>query len=225
MKKKYLLFDLDGTLTDPMEGITRSVQYALEHYGIREPDQGKLGAFSGAPLKQSFMKYYGFEEKKAAEAVWVYREYYSSRGIFENRVYEGIPEMLRELQSEGRKLLVATSKPEVYARQILEHFDLDRYFSFIGGADMEESRVEKGDVIRYVLEKNSIAETSLAVMAGDREHDILGARKNGMDSVGVLFGYGSRRELEEAGARVLAETVKDLGHLLAGEWEDGYVKG
>ena len=122
--------------------------------------------------------------------------------------------MLRELQGEGRKLLVATSKPEVYARQILEHFDLDRYFSFIGGAGMEESRVEKGDVIRYVLEKNSIAETSLAVMAGDREHDILGAKAVGIDSVGVLYGYGSREELTGAGASALARRPEDLVWLL-----------
>lgn len=225
MKKNYLLFDLDGTLTDPMEGITRSVQYALKHYGIWEPDRRKLCPFIGPPLKQGFMKYYGFEAKKAEEAVEVYREYYKRQGIFENFVYPGIPEMLEALKSGGQKILLATSKPEVFARQILEHFDLDRYFDFIGGADMGEARAQKGDVIRYVLEENGIADVSQAVMAGDREYDILGAAENGIDSVGVLFGYGSRRELEMAGAKVLAETVENLGHLLAGEWEDGYVKG
>ena len=166
MKKNYLLFDLDGTLTDPMEGITRAVQCALKHYGIWEPDRRKLCPFIGPPLKQGFMKYYGFEAKKAEEAVEVYREYYKRQGIFENFVYPGIPEMLEALKSGGQKILLATSKPEVFARQILEHFDLDRYFDFIGGADMGEARAQKGDVIRYVLEENGIADVSQAVMAG-----------------------------------------------------------
>lgn len=221
MEKQYLLFDLDGTLTDPMEGITRSVQYALDHYGIHEPDQKKLCPFIGPPLKECFIKYYGFEDEKAAEAVTVFREYFSVRGIFENQVYAGIPEMLSLLKESGKTLLVATSKPERFAKQILEHFKLEGYFTFVGGADMTETRVKKGDVIRYVMEEAGISDPSQAVMIGDREHDVLGAKENSMDSVGVLFGYGSRQELEEAGATVIAATVEELGRILMGETEGG----
>lgn len=214
MKKQYLLFDLDGTLTDPMEGITKSVQYALKRYGIEEPDLQKLCPFIGPPLKDSFVNYYGFPEEQAAQAVHVFREYFADRGIFENRVYEGMKEQLLALKTAGRTLAVATSKPEHFARQILEHFGLADCFAFIGGADMAEIRVKKGDVIRYVMENAGIPDASQAVMVGDREHDILGAKENGMASVGVLFGYGSREELERAGADAVAESVSELGELL-----------
>lgn len=233
MKKEIILFDLDGTLTDPMEGITRSVQYALRRYGIEEEDLEKLIPFIGPPLRESFMRYYGFSEEQAGEAVWVYREYFAKKGIFENRELPGIREMLAALKAEGKKLYVATSKPELYARQILKHFNLDSYFCFIGGADMEETRVKKGDVIRYVLEHAGIGgreETEgnpeeaflreQAVMAGDREHDILGAAENGISSIGVLMGYGSREELLSAGAVRIAENVEDLTEFLLADWDD-----
>ena len=233
MKKEIILFDLDGTLTDPMEGITKSVQYALRHYGIEEPDLEKLTPFIGPPLRDSFMKYYGFSKEQADEAVWVYREYFADKGIFENQELPGIRAMLEELKAAGKQLYVATSKPEVYARQILEHFHLDEYFAFVGGADMGETRVKKGDVIRYVLDEAGISgrktagveaagtEVSLEsiVMVGDREHDILGAKENGISSVGLLLGYGSREELLEAGAAQIAEDTKELEEILLGEWE------
>ena len=233
MKKEIILFDLDGTLTDPMEGITKSVQYALRHYGIEEPDLKKLTPFIGPPLRDSFMKYYGFSKEQADEAVWVYREYFADKGIFENQELPGIRAMLEELKAAGKQLYVATSKPEVYARQILEHFHLDEYFAFVGGADMGETRVKKGDVIRYVLDEAGISgrktagveaagtEVSLEsiVMVGDREHDILGAKENGISSVGLLLGYGSREELLEAGADQIAEDTKELEEILLGQWE------
>lgn len=233
MKKEIILFDLDGTLTDPMEGITKSVQYALRHYGIEEPDLRKLTPFIGPPLRDSFMKYYGFSKEQADEAVWVYREYFADKGIFENQELPGIRAMLEGLKAAGKQLYVATSKPEVYARQILEHFHLDEYFAFVGGADMGETRVKKGDVIRYVLDEAGISgrktagveaagtEVSLEsiVMVGDREHDILGAKENGISSVGLLLGYGSREELLEAGADRIAEDTKELEEILLGEWE------
>lgn len=212
--KKYILFDLDGTLTDPMIGITRSVQHALRAYGIEEPDLKALCPFIGPPLKDSFMKYYDFPEDQAQEAISRYREYFAVRGIFENKVYDGIPEMLGQLKEKGRVLLVATSKPEEFAVRILEHFGLARYFDYVCGASMDEKRVKKGEVIAYTLETAGIKDVSEAVMAGDREHDVLGARENGMDSVGVLFGYGSRQELEEAGATCIAETVDELRDIL-----------
>lgn len=233
MKKEIILFDLDGTLTDPMEGITKSVQYALRHYGIEEPNLKKLTPFIGPPLRDSFMKYYGFSKEQADEAVWVYREYFADKGIFENQELPGIRAMLEGLKAAGKQLYVATSKPEVYARQILEHFHLDEYFAFVGGADMRETRVKKGDVIRYVLDEAGISgrktagveaagtEVSLEsiVMVGDREHDILGAKENGISSVGLLLGYGSREELLEAGADRIAEDTKELEEILLGEWE------
>ncbi len=214
MRRRCILFDLDGTLTDPGLGITKSVQYALRTYGIEEPDLTRLYPFIGPPLKDSFMKYYGFPESRAKEAIGRYREYFTARGMFENQVNDGIEEMLAALQKAGKSLLVATSKPEEFAVQILKHFDLYRYFDFVGGASMDEIRVAKGEVIRYTLEKAGIACRSEALMVGDREHDVLGARENGLDCVGVLFGYGSRKELEEVGAFRIAETVKELSELL-----------
>lgn len=217
MKKSYILFDLDGTLTDPMVGITRSVQHALKTYGIEEPDLEKLIPFIGPPLKDSFMKYYDFPEEQAKEGITRYREYFTAKGIFENQVYDGIPQMLQNLKAAGKSLLVATSKPELFAKQILEHFDLDGYFDFIGGASMDEVRVKKGDVIAYVLESMGIGDVGQAVMVGDREHDVLGARENGMDCIGVLFGYGGRQELEHAGAERIVETVEELEKVLLQE--------
>ena len=212
--KSYILFDLDGTLTDPMVGITKSVQYALKSYGIHEPNLKRLTPFIGPPLKDSFMKYYGFPEEQAKEAIGRYREYFAVTGIFENRVYEGIPELLKNLKAAGKHLLVATSKPELFAIQILEHFHLKEYFDFIGGASMDEVRGRKGDVIAYVLDTVALTDVSAAVMVGDREHDILGAGENRMDSIGVLFGYGSREELEKAGANEIAASVPELEKLL-----------
>ena len=212
-QKQYILFDLDGTLTDPMVGITKSVQYALKHYGIEENDLKKLCLFIGPPLKDSFMEYYGFSEEKAAEAITVYREYVSETGLFENMEYSGIRDVRAELKAAGKRLYVATSKPELFSKQILEHFRLTEYFDFIGGANMDETRVKKGDVIRYVLEENQITDLDQVVMVGDRKHDILGAKEHGLDSVGVLYGYGSREELQSAGADWIVDTVEELGQL------------
>ncbi len=210
MKKEYLLFDLDGTLTDSKEGITKSVQYALKAFGIEEEDLDRLCCFIGPPLKDSFMRYYGFSEEDAKKAVIVYREYFSARGLYENRVYEGAEKVLQSLLDSGKKLYVASSKPEYFVRKILKHFHMDSYFRFMGGSDMEEVRGQKADVIRYVLEECGITDRDKAVMIGDREHDILGAKEVGIDSVGVLYGFGSRQELEEAGAGAIAETIFDL---------------
>ena len=210
MKKEYLLFDLDGTLTDSKEGITKSVQYALKAFGIEEEDLDRLCCFIGPPLKDSFMRYYGFSEEEAKKAVTVYREYFSARGLYENKVYEGAEKVLQSLLDSGKKLYVASSKPEYFVRKILTHFHMDSYFRFMGGSDMEEVRGQKADVIRYVLEECGITDRDKAVMIGDREHDILGAKEVGIDSVGVLYGFGSRQELEEAGAGAIAETIFDL---------------
>ena len=215
--KKYVLFDLDGTLTDSREGILNSIEYMLEYYGIHVEDQEQLVPWLGPPLKDSLMKYYGFSQEKALEGVEKYREYFDRQGIFENRVYPGIEEMLGRLRNMGCHLMVATSKPEVAARRVLEHFRLDSYFDYIGGATLDDSRVNKADVIRYVLDTNGITCGKETVMVGDREHDVRGARENGLQVIGALYGYGSREELEEAGADWIAKTVEEIPGYVRGE--------
>lgn len=210
---KTVLFDLDGTLTDPGLGITNSVAYALKKYGIEVGEREKLYSFIGPPLNESFKRYYNFSDEKAMEAIEVYREYFRSKGIFENEVYDGIRQLLRKIKASGRKVVLATSKPEEFALRILEHFELTEYFDVVAGASMDEKRNKKGDVIKYALEKSGLTSES-AVMIGDREHDIFGAQENGIDTIGVLYGYGSRDELEKAGAMYIAETAYDIFALL-----------
>ena len=214
MPYSYILFDLDGTLTDPGIGITNAVMYALRKYDINVDDRRTLYKFIGPPLWESFERFYGFSKAEADRAVGYYREYYNDTGLFENEVYHGIESLLNSLKAQGKTLLVATSKPEITARQILTHFNLTPYFTFIAGSELDGRRVHKDDVIRYALDSCQITDTETAVMVGDREHDILGAKKVGIASVGVLFGYGSRAELGEAGADHLAETVADLHNIL-----------
>lgn len=214
MKKEYLLFDLDGTLTDPKDGITKSVRHALRAFEIEAEDLDQLCRFIGPPLKDEFMEYCGFNEEDARRAVSVFREYFEDKGWRENMAYDGIGDVLASLQQKGKKLYVASSKPEIFVRKILKHFNLDTFFTFMGGADLEETRVKKADVIRYVLEENRITNLGQVVMIGDRKHDILGAKEIGIASIGVLYGYGSREELVEAGADGLAETIYDLRNLL-----------
>ena len=211
---EVILFDLDGTLTDPGDGITNSVAYALEKLGRPVPPRAELYPFIGPPLYESFMDFCGLDRKTAMEAVERYREYYREQGIWENQVYEGIPELLAALRAAGKQLLVATSKPEEFAVQILERFGLAPYFSFVSGASMDSRRVRKADVIRRALAHQGLAPGPELVMVGDREHDVLGAKEVGLACVGVLFGYGSRPELEAAGAVKIAATVPELGDIL-----------
>ena len=206
----YFLFDLDGTLTDPGLGITNSVAYALEKYHISVKDRRELYPFIGPPLWRSFSEFYGFDEKQTRQAIVYYREYFGEKGLFENEVYAGIPDVLAALKQAGKTLLVATSKPEIYTNRILEHFDLARYFDVVAGATMDETRNEKADIIAYALKQIADADPSKIVMIGDRKFDILGARENGIDSIGVLYGYGSRAELEEAQATYIAEEPEDV---------------
>ena len=204
------LFDLDGTLTDPGEGITNSVAYALRALGIEPPERRELYKFIGPPLAESFMRFYGMDEAGAAEAVRLYRVYFSDRGIFENLVYPGIPETLRRLKEAGVRLTLATSKPTVYALRILERFELDGFFDETVGSELDGRRTNKEEVVRCALEHC----VGAAVMIGDRMHDILGGKANGIDTIGVLYGYGSKQELLEAGATRLAETPEDLIDLI-----------
>lgn len=213
MKKyQYILFDLDGTITDPGLGITNSVMHALNKFGISDKREN-LYKFIGPPLAESFKMYYGFDEKKARLGIQYYREYYAVDGIFENIVYDGVEQMLKNLQQDGRKILLATSKPEKFAKQILDHFHLSLYFDFVAGATMDERRVTKADVISYAIENFGIKNLEEVLMVGDREHDILGAKEVGIDSMGVLYGYGDREELEKAGAKYIVETVEELSKI------------
>ena len=165
---EYILFDLDGTLTDPKEGITKSVAYALESFGIHVEDLDSLCKFIGPPLKESFMVYYELDDAQGDQAVEKYRERFAVTGLFENKVYPGIREMLELLKEQGKTLLVATSKPSIYARQILEHFDLMKYFTFLSGSELDGTRVDKAEVITYALQENKIQDLSKVIMIGDR---------------------------------------------------------
>ena len=206
----YLFFDLDGTLTDPAQGITNSFIHALKYFGIEIPSYEILCTFIGPPLPETFKSQFGFDEQKVAEGVKIYREYFATKGLLENSVYPGIPELLAGLKAAGKKLVVATSKPEEYSIRIIEHFGLTQYFENVCGSLMDESRSKKDEVIAYAIERNHISEKSKILMIGDRKHDILGAKKIGLKSCGVLFGYGSREELEEAGADFISENVSRL---------------
>ncbi len=213
---KYILFDLDGTLTDPGLGITNAVMYALKKFDIEAPDRSELYKFIGPPLLQSFQQYYGMSEEESQLALQYYREYFKPYGLYENTVYDGIEEALAMLKAQGKKLILATSKPEPFAVEILRHFGLDQYFDFVAGATMDEKRVRKADVIAYALESCGITKLSEAIMAGDREHDVLGAKEIGLKCIGVLYGYGDLEELENAGADYIAKNPEDILKILSG---------
>lgn len=209
------LFDLDGTLTDSAEGIFNSVAFALQKMQQPVPPQEVLLQFLGPPLVQSFAQFCGFSPAQAEEAVKLYRVYFTQHGMWENRVYPGVESVLQALLHRGKRLAVATSKPEPFARQILERFGLSGYFARIAGAAMDNTRSAKADVIRYALDTLHVS-PGQAIMVGDRKHDVLGAAACGMDCVGVLYGYGSEAELCAAGAKYLAPTVPALQTLLCG---------
>ena len=197
MTKRYILFDLDGTITDSSEGITKSVQHALKKLGIEENDQAMLRRFIGPPLDESFEKFYGFDKEKALKAVDYYRERYSDKGIYENVLFDGIADMLEGLKSDGYIIALATCKPEIYVPRILEYFNVDKYFVRLAAAGLADT--------------GSLSETkSQSIMIGDRKDDILGAKASGIDSMGVRYGFAEEQELEIAGADYIVETVEDI---------------
>ena len=205
----YVLFDLDGTLTDPALGITNSIMHMLRRTGRDIPPREELYCFIGPPLVPTFKKVFGMTDEEGAEALVLYREHFATKGLYENEPYEGIADALARIRASGKKLALATSKPEEFAEKILVHFGLREYFDVVGGASMDEKRVSKSDVIEYVLDKAG-AKAEDAVMVGDRLHDVEGAAKFGIPTVGVLWGYGSREELEQAGAKWIARTMDDM---------------
>lgn len=222
MKKyKQLFFDLDGTLTDPSEGITKSIAYALDYFGISVPDINDLLPWIGPPIKQSLMDIYDFDESKADLGVEKYRERFTDIGIYENRIFDGIPDLLAAAKAKGYKIYLATSKPTVFAERILVHFNIDHFFDFVGGSALDDSRPTKAHVIRHVIEEAGVLDMNNALMIGDRKYDILGAEAFQMDSLGVLYGFGAREELESHGATFVVDSVSELSTFLL---EDGRKK-
>lgn len=215
MKYRYVLLDLDGTVTNPKEGITRSFAYALEALGIKTEDRDTLCKVIGPPLMQSFQEFYGFTKEQALFGTAKYRERYEKLGWAENEVYEGMEEALATLSGQGAKLILATSKPERFAVRIMEHFGLDRYFTALCGADdYAQNRSTKEEVVRYALEQNGITDMSEVIMVGDRKYDVAGAAALGIKTIGVLYGFGDEAELREAGAVHLVRTPQELAEYL-----------
>lgn len=211
---KYIFLDLDGTITDSREGITKCFEYALKSLGVSVEDRADLEQFIGPPLEQSFREGFGFDEETVTLAVKKYRERYVPVGAYENLVYPGMEAALQKLKEAGKVLIVATSKPEHMAKKILEHFGLDKYFEDICGADDDKNRSKKAEVIRYALARNEITDLDDVLMVGDRKFDVAGAHECGMRCMGVLYGFGDRTELKNAGAAYIAETVEDMARII-----------
>lgn len=216
MKKPYriLLMDLDGTITDPVVGITKSVEYALNHFGITVNDLHELCPFIGPPLRDSFKEFYHFTDAQANEASIKYGERFADKGLYENELYDDMNQFLQMATNSGKTLMLATSKPTFLAEKILDYFHISKYFTFVGGSGVDGSGYTKTDVIRYVLNSNGIIDLSEVVMIGDRKHDIIGAKETGIDSIGVLYGYGDYEELSRAGATYIVKDIDELGKML-----------
>lgn len=217
MSWETILFDLDGTLTDPAEGITKAVEVALNHYGITVEDRSTLNKFIGPPLDESFPEFYGFDDEQVREATRVFREYFGRQGWAENIPYSGIDKLLGDLKAAGKKLIIATSKPEEFAVRIMNHFGLAQYMDVIAGASTDNQEgAKKANVIRKALQRAGVEDLSSVVMVGDRRHDVAGGHEVGMKVIGVLYGYGDRAEHEAAGADYIVEDIPSLEKLLLG---------
>ncbi|GGH77405.1 phosphoglycolate phosphatase [Pullulanibacillus pueri] len=213
-KYKVILFDLDGTLSDPKVGITQSVQYALREMGIIEPNLDKLDCFIGPPLQDSFAEYYDFDEVQTLKAIDLYRERFKEKGMFENKLYPGIPLLLKSLKEEGVTLVVATSKLTIFAEQILKYFNIDHYFQLIVGSHLDGTRSSKTEIIQYILKKYKQYDLDQFIMIGDRKFDMIGANRTKIDSVGVTYGYGSYEELSQNKPTYIAKNVNQLKDIL-----------
>ncbi len=210
---KYILFDLDGTLTNPKEGITKCVQYALRHFGI-ERDCDELVSFIGPPLKEQFMEYASLSEEDGVKAVEIYRERFAPIGIFENEIYEGIIPMLKKLKSQGKVLALATSKPAVFAEKIVEKYGIKPFLTHLEGSELDGRNTDKAQVIRNAMQKLG-ATSENTIMVGDREHDIIGAEKNNIKCIGVSYGFGTDEEMENGGALKIAHSTGELLEILS----------
>lgn len=207
---RILLFDLDGTISDPKEGITKSVQYALQKMGINEPDLEKLTPFIGPPLQVSFKEFYGFSNDQTDQAIAYYRERFKEKGMFENVLYEGIPALLAKLKDDGYRLAIATSKLTSFSEEILRYFKIQHFFEVIVGSNLDGTRSDKADVISYLLDYYNDYVRADMVMIGDRKYDIIGAQINNIESIGVTYGYGSKEELTAAKATYIVHSIDEL---------------
>ncbi|WP_320042161.1 HAD hydrolase-like protein [uncultured Desulfobacter sp.] len=210
--KKNILFDLDGTLTDPFEGITTCIIYALEKLKAKTPEAKSLGWCIGPPLLDSFCKLLDGDMDQAQKAVMIYRERFQKIGMFENQVYETIPEALNGLKEDGYTLFVATSKVRLFAEKIIDHFDLAPFFKSVHGAEMDGTRADKTALIAYILEQEGLDPVD-TVMVGDTAYDMVGAKENGIYGLGVLWGYGSRQDLEDSGAGRCISSPLELNYI------------
>ena len=208
--KQYVFFDLDGTLTDPAEGITNSVMYALRHFGIEVTDRRELYPFIGPPLSDSYAKYYGFTAEQSEKGVNLFREYFREKGIFENMPYSGMPELLAELHQLGYKLVVTSSKPQLFVERILDHFDMAKYFHAVCGATMDEKTSRKPIIIRNALDICPEAGADNTIVVGDHALDVIGAHENGLPACAVLYGYGENDAIAAAKPEYTACSVNDL---------------
>jgi phosphoglycolate phosphatase len=210
-KPDIVLFDLDGTLTDAAPGIVNGMRIVFDRFNIEQPDETTMRTYLGPPLAVTWREHYNFTDEQITQALAIYREYYHDVGMFENEVFEGIPELLQQLNNDDVILATATSKPDFSATRIIEHFGLRDHFAFIGAANLEGTRDSKALVVGHTLEQlGANATTHRIVMVGDRHHDVHGAREHGIDTIGVLWGYGDANELTEAGAIEFVQTPEQL---------------
>ncbi|HHW69851.1 MAG TPA: HAD family hydrolase [Clostridiales bacterium] len=205
-----ILFDLDGTITDSKPGIVNSILYALESFNIYEEDLDKLNAFIGPPLTDSFKKLYEFDDDKAILAVEKYREYYREKGIYQNTLYDGIDRVIESLYNDSKILVLATSKPTVFAEKVLEYHNISQYFKSINGSNLDGTRAYKDEVIEYTLSNMGEMDRTRVIMIGDRKYDVIGAKQHNIDSIGVLYGYGSMHEIKSASPTYVVQTPRDL---------------
>ena len=214
MKYKAVIFDFDGTICDTGEGILKSAKYALDYYNIEAPEYTELTFFIGPPLTDSYSRYFGFDDKKAIDAVMLFREYYSSKGNMQCDIYPGVREFISAVKSAGIRVGIATSKPEFFAKKIAERFGVDRLFECISGASLNSTTQDKAESIKSAIKSMNITDLNRCVMIGDRSHDIIGAKKTGLSSIGVLYGFGTRQEFEESGADYIAADFNELKSIL-----------
>lgn len=214
MNYQIALFDLDGTIINSQIGITRSVQYSLKHFGIEVENPDTLVHFVGPPLHKSFENFYSFDKEKSVLAVEKYREYYREKGIFECEMYSGVHDLLQDLQQKGVKIVLATSKPEFFALQILENINIIHLFDSVYGSNLDLTRSDKAEIIKDILRFYPEYHRNDFIMIGDKEHDIIGANKNSIDSAGVLWGFGSHAELEAHNPKFIVSEMNDIAEIV-----------
>ncbi len=214
MSFNYIIFDLDGTLTDPSEGIVNSIVYALKKMNINFDDRKFLEKFIGPPLHESFMKYFNMNKEKAFLAVKYYREYFSKKGIFENKIYPGIKELLKELKNKNKFLILCTSKPTVYAEKILKYFCIYEYFDFIKGSNLDGTFTSKEELLKFILKKFKDKSRKEFIFIGDHELDVKAAKKFGIKVIAVVYGFGSLKKIKGLKADYIAYSVEDIRRIV-----------